>query len=57
MAQLKGNPVYILAIAAQLARANVHFEVKFDFEGCVIKCRYDVTLQAAVDAHERMTVK
>lgn len=57
MAQLKGNPAYILAIAAQLARANVHFEVKFDFDGCVIKCRHDATLYAAVAAHERMTEK
>lgn len=57
MAQLKGSTVYVMEVAMQLAKANVHFEVVYDFNGCILKCRHETTLQAAIDAHKRLTDK
>lgn len=52
MVHTKGNVHFILEVAQQLAKANVHFTVVFNSEGATLETQHQSTLYRAIEAVE-----
>lgn len=55
MVHTKGNVHFILEVAQQLAKANVHFTVVFNSEGATLETQHQSTLYRAIEAVEKLS--